>query len=116
MINNFFFYYKKKINKLEEKFYKIFEKIKNKKNINLNENVKIFFYYNKYKNIKFLKNIFLYLKISKNLKKMVRGVLIKILKKKKCIRCKYKIIKKNKKNILCKKCFLIIFKQKIEPI
>lgn len=112
MINNFFFYYKKKINKLEKNFYKIFEKIKSKKNINLSENVKIIFYYNEDKNIKFLKNIFLYLKIVKNFKKGNESFLIKILKKKKCIRCKYKIIKKNKKNILCKKCFIVIFKQK----
>ncbi|WP_259286201.1 class I tRNA ligase family protein [Candidatus Nasuia deltocephalinicola] len=112
MINNFFFYYKKKINKLEKIFYKIFEKIKNKKKfINLNENIKIIFYYNKNKNIKFLKNIYLYLKTIKNLKKKRKAFLIKILKKKKCIRCKYKKIKKNKKNILCKKCFFIIFKQ-----
>nr|WP_259288791.1 class I tRNA ligase family protein [Candidatus Nasuia deltocephalinicola] len=112
IINNFFFYYKKKINNLEKIFYKIFKKIKNKKYINLNENVKIILYYNKFKNIKFLKNIFFYLKILKNLKKKKKIFLIKILKNKKCIRCKYKKIKKNKKNILCKKCFLIIFKQK----
>ncbi len=112
MINNFFFYYKKKINKLEKNFYKVFENIKNKKYINLNENVKIIFYYNKNKNIKFLKNIFFYLKILKNLKRKKKIFLIKILKKKKCIRCRYKKIKKNKKNILCKKCFFIIFKQK----
>lgn len=112
IMNNFFFYYKKKINKLEKIFYKIFKKIKNKKYINLNENVKIILYYNKFKNIKFLKNIFFYLKILKNLKKKKKIFLIKILKNKKCIRCKYKKIKKNKKNILCKKCFLIIFKQR----
>ncbi|WP_259286164.1 class I tRNA ligase family protein [Candidatus Nasuia deltocephalinicola] len=112
LLNNFFFYYKKKINILEENFYKIFKKLKNKKYINLNENIKIFFYYNKKKNIKFLKNIFLYLKVKKNLKKKKKIFLIKILKKKKCIRCRYKKIEKKLKNILCKKCFLIIFKKK----
>ncbi len=111
-MDNFFFYYKKKINKLEKKFYQIFKKIKNKKYIILNENVKIILYYKKNKNIKFLKKFFLYLNITKNLKRKKNIFLIKILKKKKCIRCKYKKIKIKIRNILCKKCFLIIFKQK----